>query len=142
MKCECKFCGKLFEKTSNSQKYCSESCKNEAKKLQDSANSHKTYIRNKSLKPQIPSTCEYCGKQFIKTHGNQKYCSKTCSENKNREVNADARMRWYHRNKKRGGDKIYGLGSGGLGPHKQKDFKIEHEKISNELRRLKLPPST
>lgn len=138
---KCKICGSEFVKTSNSQKYCSESCKMEAKKLQDSHNSHKTYIRNKSKKPNITATCEYCGKQFIKTHGNQKYCSKTCSDNKNRELNADARMRWYHRNKKRGGDKIYGLGSGGLGPHKQKDFTIEHEKIENELRRLKLIPA-
>ena len=140
--CKCKFCGKSFVKKSNSQKYCSESCKREAKKLQDSHNSHQAYTQKKQEKPKITATCEYCGKPFIKSHGNQKYCSKTCSNNRRLEQNAESRMKSYHKNKKRGGDKFYGLGSGGLGPHMHQDWETEKVKINNELKRLKLRVKT
>ena len=137
---KCKYCGKEFSKNHNSQKYCSESCKIKAKKLQDSNNSKKRYTLIKENKEKITAVCEYCGKQFIKQHGNQKYCSKICSENKNRELNADAANKHYHHVKKvRGGDKVWGLGSGSLGPHRHEDWKVEYEKIENEIRRLKLP---
>lgn len=137
---KCKFCGKEFVKQHNSQKYCSEECSHEAKKLQDAVNSKKTYTRKKKNKREIRATCEYCGKQFIKHHGNQKYCSKTCADNKNRELNNDAANKHYHNVKKlRGGDKVWGLGSGSLGPHCHQDHLLEHQKIQNELRRLKLP---
>lgn len=135
----CKYCGEHFTKKNNSQKYCSESCKIAAKKLQDSYNSRKTYMRNKSKKTLITATCEYCGKEFIKSHGNQKYCSKRCSENKNRELNADAANKYYHHVKKlRGGDTVWGLGSGSLGPHMHDDWQIEIEKVKNEMRRLRV----
>lgn len=141
---KCKVCGREFVKKSNSQKYCSESCKNKAKKLQDSTNSKNRYIQQKENKPIIIATCKYCGSQFIKTHGNQKYCSKTCSENKNRELNADAANKHYHHVKKlRGGDTVWGLGSGSLGPHAHKDWDVELEKIQNEMHRrgLKFAPA-
>lgn len=137
---KCKFCGNDFVKQHNSQKYCCVECAAEAKKIQDTINSKKTYIRNKKNKQVITATCEYCGEEFIKTHGNQKYCSKKCSENKNRELNNDAANKYYHHVKKqRGGDKAWGLGSGSLGPHCHSDHLLEHQKIQNELRRLKLP---
>ena len=136
----CKICGREFTKTSNSQKYCSDSCKAKAKKLQDSYNSRKTYILKKIRKPLEIGTCEYCGEEFVKTHGNQKYCSEVCAENKNRELNADAANKYYHHTKKlRGGDKCWGLGSGSLGPHRHEDCNMELEKIQNEMRRLGLP---
>lgn len=136
----CNICGREFVKTSNSQKYCSDDCKARAKKLQDRHNSRRTYILNKISKPSITATCEYCGREFIKTHGNQKYCSEICSENKNRELNADAANKYYHHNKKlRGGDKVWGLGSGSLGPHRHEDSDLELEKVQNEMRRLGLP---
>lgn len=136
---KCPICGRVFVKKSNSQKYCCESCKTKAKKLQDSHNSHMRYRRNKSKKPKIRGVCEYCGGEFIKQHGNQKYCSKSCSENKNRELNADAANKHYHHVKKlRGGDTVWGLGSGSLGAHMHSDWQVEREKIENEMRRLRL----
>lgn len=136
MKCKC--CGKEFVKKWNSQKYCSDACRVKVKKLQDKHNSRVAYIRSKENQDEIIATCEYCGKSYIKTHGNQKYCSKNCAENRILEQNADARMKSYHKNKKRGGDKFYGLGSGGLGPHKHDDWETEKLKVENEMCRLGL----
>lgn len=136
----CKYCGKEFVKNSNSQKYCSKVCACEAKKIQDKHNSRKRYIQIKENKSDMIATCKYCGKEFIKTHGNQKYCSKICSDNKNRELNADAANKHYHHVKKlRGGDTTWGLGSGSLGPHMHDDWDIEIQKIQNEMKRLRIP---
>lgn len=82
--------------------------------------------------------CQYCGKLFHKTHGNQKYCSETCAKNSKREQTANSRMKYYYKNKKRGGDKFYGLGTGGLGPHKHEDDDKEYEKILKEFHRLRI----
>lgn len=144
MMVECSLCGKSFVKKWNSQKYCSTDCACKAKKLQDKHNSRKRYIQEKQKHEKITATCEYCGEQFIKQHGNQKYCSKTCSENKNRELNADAANKHYHHVKKlRGGDTVWGLGSGSLGPHAHKDIEVELEKVQNEMYRmgLKITPA-
>lgn len=95
-------------------------------------------IRRREQKPKITAKCEYCGKEFIKSHGNQKYCSEKCKKNRKLEQDADASLKYYHTHKKRGGDKVWGLGSGGLGPHMHDDFDVEKEKISREKRRLRL----
>lgn len=134
----CKICGKKFTRKYNNEKYCSSECKNIAKKQQMKLISSKTYTQNKKNTSHKTSICKYCGKPFIKQHGNQKYCSKKCAHNRKLEQNADARMRSYHKNKQRGGDKIYGLGSGGLGAHRHKSFKLELQKIENEMHRLKI----
>ena len=136
---KCKYCGSYFERTNNSQKYCSDDCKTKAKKLFDKYHNYMKYRARKRNKPRIIATCQYCGKEFVKTHGNKKYCSATCSANKKLEQGADASLKYYHHTKKlRGGDKVWGLGTGGLGAHMHDDFDVEREKIENEMRRLRL----
>jgi len=135
----CKVCGKEFTKDKYHKKYCSDDCKARAKKLQDASNSRKAYILRKIRKPIQYGVCEYCGEEFVKSHGNQKYCCDICAENKNRENNADAANKYYHHTKKkRGGDKVWGLGSGSLGPHHHDDWDVEFEKVQNEKYRLGL----
>ena len=138
----CKYCGKEFVKKSNSQKYCCEECQLEAKKLQDKYNSHKRYKANKLQNKTIIGICSYCKKPFIKRHGNQKYCSKSCSDKRKMEQDCDAALRYYyHVRKKRGGDKAWGLGTGSLGPHMHEDFETEKLKVENELKRRGLFPA-
>ena len=94
------------------------------------------------MKVQIkyPQTkCAYCGKPFTKKHGNQKYCSYNCKHNAKKEQTAKARMKHYHtKQKQRGGDQAWGLGTSGLGQHRQTDHNIEYQKIQNEKKRLNL----
>ena len=40
--------------------------------------------------------------------------------------------------KLRGGDTVWGLGSGSLGPHMHDDWQVEMEKVKNEKRRLRV----
>jgi hypothetical protein len=135
----CKFCGSEFEKAYPNQRYCCDECRVEAKKRQDQYNSRRRYTLRQQQQEPEEGVCEYCGKSFIKQHGNQKYCSKTCSDNKNRETNADSANRHYHHVKKlRGGDTVWGLGSGRLGPHRYEDYDLELEKIQKEFIRLNL----
>ena len=130
----CNYCGKHFNATSH-EKYCSDTCRNLAHKQKK----HSWYISNKQKTHTNTTTCRYCGKAFIKTHGNQKYCSKTCSDNMIREQNSTAALKYYYRRRKtRGGDKAWGLGSGGLGAHMHPNYTIELEKIENEMKRLRL----
>jgi len=137
---KCEICGQEFEKSNNKQKYCSDSCKLIAKKRQDNhyyESITKPHIQEN--KPLVTAKCEYCGEEFVKHHGNQIYCSYICAYYKKLEQNADSRMKSYHKNKKRGGDKFWGLGTGGLGPHHHEDWDVEFQKITNEMARLRLP---
>lgn len=69
-----------------------------------------------------------------------KYCSDTCRHHAKQEQNCDNSFTWYHKHKNELGEaKRYGLGSGTLGPHLNKEgFKKEAESIQKELRRLNL----
>ena len=138
MQGRCKVCGDLFEKTHHSQVYCSEECRSRAKKVQDHVSQIRRQQKQKEEKANTLSKCEYCGQDFVKTHGNQKYCSDECKESRKLEQDAYASMKYYYKTKKRGGDKVWGLGSGGLGPHSHDDFEVEKEKISKEMKRLGL----
>ena len=131
---KCSICGREFIQTHGNQKYCSDSCRTEAKKLLD----QQYYTEKQENEEPILAECEYCKHIFLKTHGNQKYCSTECQYHAELDQNAEARMKSYHRHKKRGGDKFWGLGSGGLGSHRHEDPEVELSKIHNELRRLKL----
>lgn len=131
----CEICGHKFKPEHGHQKYCSKTCQEQAQKQK----SHNWYILNYKKQTKQKSTCSYCGKQFTKQHGNQKYCSKTCKENMMREQNSRASMKYYYKRRKtRGGDKAWGLGSGGLGAHMNNDWTIEYKKIENEMKRLRL----
>lgn len=130
----CKQCGKEFTPGHGNQKYCSVECRSKSKNLLD----HQYYNTKKQEKTLEIIECEYCHKKFTKNHGNQKYCSIDCQYNAELEKNADYRMKSYHKNKKRGGDKFWGVGSGGLGPHRHNDPDLELLKIRNELKRLNL----
>ena len=131
---KCKVCGKEFQPNHGNQKYCSSECKTIAKNLLD----HQYYKHKKQEKIIELVECEYCHETFIPTHGNQKYCSSNCQYHAELEKNAESRMKSYYRNKKRGGDKFWGLGSGGLGCHRHDDPEVELSKIHNEFRRLNL----
>ncbi|WP_406532495.1 hypothetical protein [Methanobrevibacter sp.] len=131
---KCNYCGEEFVQTHGNQKYCSDHCRLEAKKLLD----QQYYTQKQENEEPLIAECEYCHEVFIKTHGNQKYCSPDCQYHADLEQNADARMKSYHKNKERGGDKFWGLGSGGLGPHRHEDPELEITKIHNEFKRLHL----
>lgn len=131
---KCKQCGKEFTPTHGNQKYCSVECRSKAKKVLD----QQYYNKKQEEKTLEIAVCGYCKTQFIKNHGNQIYCSEKCQYHAELENNADARMKSYHKNKKRGGDKFWGIGSSGLGPHRHEDYSLELTKIQNEMRRLNL----
>jgi len=62
----CQFCGKPL--VGQQQKFCSRSCHNKGQPRQF-----------KEL-PHIPKVCAICGKSFLATRCDRKYCSNTCRE--------------------------------------------------------------
>ena len=83
--------------------------------------------------------CEWCGKEYTKNHGNEKYCSYNCKKEAEKEQSRNRRHRWYHRNKHRLSEKErYGLGTGTLGPHRHQDTHKEYDAIKKEKQRLKI----
>ena len=60
----CKFCGKEIDEK---RIYCSRSCRNKANPRQG----HE--------EPHIPKICEICGKEFLATRRDRKYCSDSCN---------------------------------------------------------------
>ena len=71
--CECKYCGKLFERTHASQKYCSTECSTIANRERTNKN-RKKYQKSKETE----KVCPYCGKTFIQVGSFRKYCSQEC----------------------------------------------------------------
>ncbi len=66
----CQYCGKEYERNSNSQKYCSDKCR----KLDYYAKFHTS-----SCLICLPMDyCQYCGEQYIRMDNSQKYCSDKC----------------------------------------------------------------
>ena len=70
MKKVCPTCGKEFETSHNSQKYCSQDC----------------------WKTTVKKICEYCGKEFVTTYRNKKTCSPECQKKRK-----DAYYKMYHK---------------------------------------------
>lgn len=67
--CECKYCGKPFECTHASQKYCSSEC---------ATNANRENARKRQKDKYKEITCIYCGKKFSTANASRKYCSKEC----------------------------------------------------------------
>ena len=84
--------------------------------------------------------CGYCGATFIPQYPNQKYCSKTCSNNRHREQKcAYARRRYKRiRDKDLINPSQFKPGTSNLHQHKLADDEAEYKRIQQEMRRLKL----
>lgn len=78
---ECRYCSKDFINYEK-RKYCSFECSTNQKKKEKA-------IRELMHLISLKSDCIYCGKEFIKTTYDKKYCTKNCS-----------RLDFYYRNKK------------------------------------------
>lgn len=74
----CPICGVYFPKRDTNQKYCSKKCKNSMSgKKQNPGNIKNISKEKKAIKEK--ATCPICGKEFLKSTVNQKYCNKGCS---------------------------------------------------------------
>ena len=72
---ECKYCGKPFERTHGSQRYCSKECGKMAN-WDRSKRNWKKYVKPK----EVERVCAYCGKAFINVGHTRKYCTQECSD--------------------------------------------------------------
>lgn len=82
----CPVCGTEFT-PHHRQKYCSDSCAKEAQKThcREWMRAHSEHVREvqkkyreRNRKPPAEITCPVCGKTFIKSYHNRKYCSDEC----------------------------------------------------------------
>ena len=78
--------------------------------------------------------CAYCGQEFKRKHNRQKYCSKTCSYNAQKEQKTNWAYKNYHENK----EKINNtkIGTRTIGPHKHPINEREQQIVNNEKQRL------
>ena len=76
--------------------------------------------------------CEYCGKGFKPKNNAEKYCSKNCRKFAKREQNEKSKQ------KQRKNPDYYEkqLGNSNLGPHANKNKKIEAISVHNEFNRI------
>lgn len=67
----CPYCGKEFEPTNFSQKYCSKDC---------AGRSYREAFKSAAAREKVgkPMKCVLCGKEFIATSVQSKFCSKEC----------------------------------------------------------------
>ena len=75
-KCEC--CGRTLWMRSSSQTVC-----------------HRCFTEQQEKQQHLTGTCAVCGKEFVKTRSNQKYCNKVCQKREMRRRS----LEHYHRNK-------------------------------------------
>ena len=72
----CQYCGEFFVPRDGRNKYCSEACRYEVKKLQVKMNNHKAYLPLK--KEQTKKRCLICKKTFITNRSDVVTCSPYC----------------------------------------------------------------
>jgi hypothetical protein len=83
--------------------------------------------------------CKWCGREFIKTHNRQIYCSKHCSKYARQEKNRGYFRKYYHKYKETmHEEERFGLGSGYLSMHRHNDFHQESIAIRKEMQKLKI----
>lgn len=88
------------------------------------------------------SKCQWCGKEFLKSHNREVYCSSRCRYYGNLEKTM-FRMRKYRKFllETYGYDATYGLGEGNLGSHRRDDFDSELRAIKKEMSRIGIDQS-
>lgn len=83
--------------------------------------------------------CQFCGKEFIKSHNRQVYCCTKCQYYGGLEKTTERVRRYRHRKKELFGyDSVKNLGSGYLGQHRDPDFVKEAVKVRKERNRVKI----
>lgn len=134
----CQYCGKKFKEKHHSQKYCCETCKKEARKIQNKKNR----IRwEKKQEKKVLVKCRWCGKIFTRTKNSERrfFCSEKCKKEMNSKNNRDRQFKHYHQWHIIGrGCKKFVLGSSGLGKHRRNKFCDEIKVVKKEKRRLKI----
>ena len=132
----CKWCGKPYNKTYHTQKYCSEKCRQEA--LHKQKTWYDKYCRKKP--EHSIAVCKYCGETFEKSHESEVYCCDKCREHAILESAAK-----YQRKRRRSinnGELVSNeyryVGTNYLSQHRREDFDEEQKAIQKEMKRLKL----
>lgn len=120
----CNFCGKVFIPEHIAEKYCSEECKHEGRRIRQReynrdyyAKTHPNSTTNLASRLDgdgLPKahTCVQCGKVFYPKYGCQKTCSEECKKEfrlaykrewnrKNLESKRNSARKWYHADKER-----------------------------------------
>lgn len=83
--------------------------------------------------------CQYCGREYIKTHNRQVYCGAKCAYYGGLEKTTERVRRYRYRKKTQFGyDSVKNLGSGNLGQHRDADFVKEAVKVRKERNRCKI----
>lgn len=135
----CKTCGETFTPTHHRQKYCSEPCRQKARKIQNKQS--KIRWRKKQNK-KILIKCRWCGKHFVRDKQSKRtlFCSEKCRKEMDLKCNRDRQFKYYNRwrNTIKKDSKKIGLGTGGLGKHRRKNFEDEKNVVKREKRRLKI----
>lgn len=78
---KCIVCGKMFTSENKHQMTCTDKCSLIRRSEREAQYRLKTKAKNKvpSKKNRL-ATCEHCGKEFVTTNHNQKYCSVECRQ--------------------------------------------------------------
>lgn len=135
----CQYCGKKFKEKHHSQKYCSETCKKEARKIQNKKNKIRWMKKHEK---KVLVKCRWCGKIFTRTKNSERrfFCSEECKKGMMLKNNRDRQFKHYHQwyyYIRRGCKKVV-LGSSGLGRHRKNNFCDEIKVVKKEKRRLKI----
>lgn len=79
----CMICGGLIPpELTKRANTCSPACSAERNRRRN----REFYQRNIKFKPEAPSKCEFCGKDFMQNRRNQRFCNIRCQEAHNRAV--------------------------------------------------------
>lgn len=81
----CKMCGKEFESAANHADYCVE-CRAERQRIRTRAYTAKKKNNEATKTVGQADICQFCGKPFIRTSGNQKVCD-NCREQYSKKQN-------------------------------------------------------
>jgi len=83
--------------------------------------------------------CNWCGREFVKKHNRQVYCSDFCKKHARQEKNRGYFRKYYHKYKEIMTEKQRcGLGTGYLSMHRNDNFNQEFLAIRNEMKKLKI----